>query len=783
MPAHSSIRRPATLRCAATAATPGGRTVLALGVSMALATTGAIAQDASREATLTLDTLQIEDETADSNPYAEKGAPYKARISGDARRTQPLAETPATITVLTQSQIKESGRSDLRDIVGAQPGITIGTGENGNAFGDRYVIRGQEARSDVFIDSLRDPGMTVRESFAVEQVEITKGPSSTFAGRGSSGGTINSITKRASTDYDFTKLEAGLGTDAYRRLTLDSNFALGERAALRANLLHGSEEVPDRAPAERERDGAALSALFQPSDAVNVLADVYWLSADGAADLGTYITPGGGRPVADLPAYLQDEDFLESTVRVGTLRLEYQASDSLRFDNAARYGTTDNGYVLTGARGTQRHETDPDAPGAPTVSLSTHQGWQEVDYFVDQFNAFWTPMFAGREHRFVFGAEYSQMDVLNGVYQVSNTGQSNCMVSGRGGVSPGYCMIGPDGAAVANLHGLLGREISRGDFDADYGIDTFSVYALDSFDLGERLTATVGVRWDDFDYSNVLRNNQGVETEYRYSDSLWNGNAGLVYEVSEQGNVYLAWASASDINGGESDVGGSCGYGGLCGSPEQVVLSEPETVGNIELGTKWNLLGEKLLASAAVFRITKDDVMESVGDDYEALGTLNTGKNRVSGVEFGLTGNLTERLSAQFSASFMESEVLEAFDPTHVGRKLANFAENQAFLQLRYQATPKLSVGAGATYSSEMYAGQPDTAAGFDGATGEYTYRVPSYTVVDAFASYAITETMQLRLNVGNVFDKDYYLAAYRSGAFTYVGDARNAQLTLSADF
>ena len=129
-------------------------------------------QDASREATLTLDTLQIEDETADSNPYAEKGAPYKARISGDARRTQPLAETPATITVLTQSQIKESGRSDLRDIVGAQPGITIGTGENGNAFGDRYVIRGQEARSDVFIDSLRDPGMTVRESFAVEQVEI-----------------------------------------------------------------------------------------------------------------------------------------------------------------------------------------------------------------------------------------------------------------------------------------------------------------------------------------------------------------------------------------------------------------------------------------------------------------------------------------------------------------------------------------------------------------------------------------------------------------------------------
>ncbi|WP_156494572.1 TonB-dependent receptor plug domain-containing protein, partial [Erythrobacter sp. HI0019] len=77
-------------------------------------------------------------------------------------------------------------------------GVTIGTGENGNAFGDRYIIRGHEARSDVFVDGLRDPGMTTRETFAVDQIEITKGPSSSFAGRGSTGGAVNSITKKAS---------------------------------------------------------------------------------------------------------------------------------------------------------------------------------------------------------------------------------------------------------------------------------------------------------------------------------------------------------------------------------------------------------------------------------------------------------------------------------------------------------------------------------------------------------------------------------------------------------
>ena len=106
----------------------------------------------------------------------------------------------------------------------------------------------------------------------------------------------------------------------------------------------------------------------------------------------------------------------------------------------------------------------------------------------------------------------------------------------------------------------------------------------------------------------------------------------------------------------------------------------------------------------------------------------------------------------------------------------------QAFAQLRYQATPKFSLGSSVTYQSEMYAGQPDTAAGFN-ADGEYSYRVPGYTTVDVFANYEFTEKLKARLNVGNVFDRDYYLAAYRSGAFTYVGDARNAQLTLSAEF
>ncbi len=774
----SSALRPLSLRRAGLPpASIAGRSALALSVSALMI---APAVSAEEEA-LQLDTLQIEERTIDTNPYAEADAPYKAKVSGDARHVKPLAETPQTISVLTQTQIQDSGRSDLREILEGQPGITLGTGENGNAFGDRYVIRGHEARSDVFVDGLRDPGMTIRESFAVEQLEVTKGPSSTFAGRGSTGGAINSVTKQASTEYDFTKLQGGLGTDAYHRYTVDANKKISDDIAVRANLLEASEDVPDRDGADRQRQGAALSAAFQVTDKLNVVTDYYHLQAHDNPDLGTYIKPNGGEPVKDIPTYVQDQDFLESTVDTATVRVGYDFTDDFRVQNAVRYGETDNGYVVTGARGGVRDASDPLAPGADTISLSTHQGWQEVEYFVDQLNFYFDTSIAGQRHQFLFGTEFSDLKVLNGVYNVENTGATTCIMPGRGSnpAAGGYCIIDENGGFITGIHNLMDRVISKGDYDSNYNVETISWSVMDTIDLTEQLSLFLGVRYDDFDYTNTVVGRE--ETNYfSYSDDLWNEHIGVVHDITEQGNVYLTYSTSSEINGGESDVGGSCGYGGLCGDSQQVDDSKPESVENIELGTKWNLFDEKLLASAAIFQITKDDVMESVGDDYASLGTLNTGKNRVEGIELGLSGNITRKLSAQIGLAMMDSEVLDSYDETGEGHVLSNFADDSATMQLRYQLNDQISFGGAATYSSEMYAGQPDTAASYNTDINDYSFEVPSYTTYDLFAQYDFTEKLQARLNVLNVTDEDYYLATYRSGAFTYIGDARRAYLTLA---
>ena len=770
--------------------------VVVLGVSAAVLSAPAMAQRAA-EQEVELDTLKIEDKAADVNPYTQKGAPYKARVSGDPRRVKPLAETPATIQVLTATQIEESGETDLRDVLDNVPGVTVGTGENGNAFGDRYIIRGQEVRSDVFVDGLRDPGMTTRESFAVEQIEVTKGPSASFGGRGTTGGAVNSITKQASTEYNFNRIDAGIGTDNYWRGTLDSNWRLSDDVAIRANLLYASEDVPNRKPSDRERWGGALSGSFRLSDSVRVLLDYYHLTAEDTPDLGGYVPAPTGTagnvtvhgPWNEVPAYAQKGDFLKSEVDTFTARVFIEPFDGFKIINSTRYGMTNNGYVVTGLRGGAYNTTT--GIYAP-LTLSSHQGWQEVDYFVNQFNVFGEFNTGSVKHSLLAGAEYSDLKVRNGVYRLANTGAFNCSPSGTGAFNA-YCLTGNNRSVVSgDINNILGRSITKGDWDSDWQVETLSVYLMDTIDVTSWLTLHAGVRMDAFNYSNVLQNtNTLVQTSYRFNDTLWNGHAGLVAKPSDDGVVYFTWGTSKEINGGESDLGGNCGYGGICvvNGVTDVGDGAPESATNLEFGTKWEFFDERLLVQAAAFQLTKDDIFESgTAGSYSTFGSLNTGKHRIRGVELGFVGNITERLSGQVSAVFMKSKILKtnAVAPagsTFIGKRLSNFANTHFSGQLRYQATDAISFGGTATYKSAMYTGQPDTPAAYDFVLGLNRYRIPSYWVFDAFVNYNINEALGLRLNVNNVADKDYYLAGYQSGHFLYKGDERRATLTLTARF
>ena len=715
--------------------------------------------------------------------HGVRSSVYLNDESGDVRRIAALVDTPQVITVLTQDQIIEAGKTDLKDILSAQAGVTLGTGENGNAFGDRYIIRGHEARSDVFVDGLRDPGMSTRESFATERVEITKGPSSTFAGRGSSGGAVNSVTKKASVAYNLGRVEAGVGTDEYSRITLDYNLPLSDISAVRINALTADKDKPGREGISSKRTGLQLSGVYLPTQKLSFTADGYYLDAKDVSDLGSYFDQETRQPVADMPVYAQESDFLKSEVKTFTLRTEYEVNDNVIFYNATRVGETKNGYITTGASLTTRADSDPIAPGASTIRLSTHQGNQDVEYMSSQFNLFWNTELLGLENNFVFGFEFTDESVNNGVYNIENNNPTNCVTSGRRGDSANYCILDGTGNIVSNIDQLMGRTYSDDYDDAIMNIETLSLYMMDTLHISEQLDLYYGARIDSFDYSNDTIS-RGTELAYKYSDSMYNGNIGLIYDLSDDVNIYANYSTATNINGGESDLGASCGYGGVCGSETQVPDSDPERVENIEIGTKFMALDDKFMFTASIFQITKSDVMESVGeDDYATLGTLNTGENQVKGIEIGFVGNVTDQISVQFSATSMDSEVTGSIDESNIGLALSNFAENSAYIQVRYEINDTFVIGGDYAYQSEMYAGQPDSAAGYDSDNNRYSIVVPDYQVVNLFANYYATKALTFRLNIGNAFDETYYTAAYRSGSFMYLGNANNTKLTATYEF
>ncbi len=91
--------------------------------------------------------------------------------------------------------MEEQGATTLRDVLRNVAGITFQAGEGGVPAGDQLSIRGFSARTDMFVDGVRDFGGYSRDSFNMEQVEVAKGPTSSLAGRGSTGGAINQVSK------------------------------------------------------------------------------------------------------------------------------------------------------------------------------------------------------------------------------------------------------------------------------------------------------------------------------------------------------------------------------------------------------------------------------------------------------------------------------------------------------------------------------------------------------------------------------------------------------------
>ena len=112
------------------------------------------------------------------------------------KSTAPVVDTPQTITVVSQEQLRQQNLLTLRDALTTIPGITFGAGEGGGGYGDSINLRGYSANNDLTVDGVRDSAQYSRtDPFNLQQIEVYNGANSVFNGSGSVGGTINLVSK------------------------------------------------------------------------------------------------------------------------------------------------------------------------------------------------------------------------------------------------------------------------------------------------------------------------------------------------------------------------------------------------------------------------------------------------------------------------------------------------------------------------------------------------------------------------------------------------------------
>src|ERR1700749_4667849 len=230
----------------------------------------------------------------DRNPYADAAAPYKVdHVQASGKFPEPLVNTPRTITVLSKEVLADENATSLKQALLNTAGVTLGTGEGGNAFGDRFFVRGFDTRNDVFIDGVRDSDVSVRENFFTEQIEILRGPGSSFAGRGTTGGAINIVTKQATTEKSFYNMDTSFGTDQTKRVVLDVNQVISPSFAVRAGGLFQDANVAGRDAVTDNRNGAFVATTWTPIDPVKITNSYIHTDLSGIPDFGVpYYRPG-----------------------------------------------------------------------------------------------------------------------------------------------------------------------------------------------------------------------------------------------------------------------------------------------------------------------------------------------------------------------------------------------------------------------------------------------------------------------------------------------------------
>jgi catecholate siderophore receptor len=653
------------------------------------------------------------------------------------RYTEPLRDIPQTIAVIPREAIEQQAATSLTDVLRNVPGLTIAAGEGGTPAGDNLTLRGNSARNDIFVDGVRDLSPQSRDPFNLEQVEVTKGPTSAVSGRGSAGGSINLMSKAPG----LSRILGGsfaLGSADTRRGTLDLNtplsrVGLGERTALRLNLLAHDAGVAGRDVVKNSRWGAAPSLAFGLGSPTRLTLSYYKLKQDNISDYGIPWIPAANTALAeyrDQPAPVprntfygfRDRDRESLNQDTGTVRFDHDFSDSLSLRSQLRYARSGRDSMATPPRL---------AANNSTAINREMRSWIARDRIWDNQTDVRAQVSTGSvRHTLVTGAAF--------------TNERNTRINRSAPNSP-TTLLNPNPDDVYTGAITVSPNVGR------ITGNTQAVWAFDTARLSRRWEASGGLRFERFDVDGVSTTPAPV-TQTVNMPSL---RAALTFKPTERGSLYAAYGSSQ-----------SPSLEGLSYSTSNTAIP-PEKTYTTEVGAKWEASQGRLLLTGALFRVAKDNARTPGLLPTDPPQVLD-GRQLSQGLELSASGAITSSLRVLGAYTFIDARIRRSNTPAEIGRNFQNTPRNSASIWTTY-THKRFTAGLGPRFMGRRFGNNTNTR------------KVGAYATLDAMLSCSLSRHLDLRVNLSNL-NNEYYFERL-GGGHLVPGPSRYLIVTTSFRF
>ncbi len=662
----------------------------------------------------------------------------------------PIRDIPQSVTVINSELMQAQGATNLADALRNVPGITMGAAEGGS-IGNNFNLRGFSARTDLYLDGMRDRGQYYRDVFSLDSVEVLQGPSSMLFGRGSTGGVINQVSKLPTLAPFGTATLVG-GTQPSARATVDLNQPIDETSAFRIAAM-GQNVHSTRDVMHNDDYGAAPSLRFGIDTPTQITLSALLMHNNDMPDYGL-------PPVNAQPAQVNRKNFYGATddrtiqdVVSLNATISHQLTSAVTLRNQTQYsrytidaresgpnnvGTLNGLGVYSAFPATNLGNTTPLPLGSLYVGLGSHDRNITDTSLYNQTDAISEFATGPVRHQLIVGLELGRDSSDTENFSRNIPGNPNNYFRAVSLENPAYLPAG-------NVPQVTGNVVNASATD-------IAPYVNDTMSFAEFWKVVAGARYDRYDAK--LTNSINLPRSASQDIGFISVRAGVIFQPTATQSYYISYGTS--FNPSLETLALTSGQQSL----------DPETSAQYELGGKWDVMEGKLSLTAAIFQIAKDNTRSQISTGVYEL----TGNVRVQGFQATAAGRLTPLWQVFAGYTYLDAEIVKAsaLDGTQ-GKVPANTPKDSASFWTTYRFAREWQAGTGVAYLSDRF------------ASNNNAVRVPSYLRWDAMVAYEQPK-YSIQLNIFNLANRLNYDALIPSDRGRSV-PGTNRQALLSATY